>query len=140
MDKGEDAMTVFNIEVVSRQQVEMIDVTAEIGQRIRASGIQSGLAVLFVPHTTAAVTINENADPDVQRDMVMELNKIVPFQDDYRHGEGNSAAHLKSSLIGASQTLLIEDGAPVLGTWQGIYFCEFDGPRRRRLLLRVLEG
>jgi secondary thiamine-phosphate synthase enzyme len=140
MDKGEDAMTISNIEVVSRQRVEILDVTAEIARRIRASGIQSGLAVLFVPHTTAAVTINENADPDVQRDLIMELNKIVPFEDDYRHGEGNSAAHLKSSLIGASQTLLIEDGAPVLGTWQGIYFCEFDGPRRRRLLLKVVEG
>jgi secondary thiamine-phosphate synthase enzyme len=133
-------MTIATIEVVSRRQVEMLDLTAEIAGRIRASGIQSGLAILFVPHTTAGVTINENADPDVQRDMLMELNKIVPFEDGYRHGEGNSAAHLKSSLIGASQTLLIEDGAPVLGTWQGIYFCEFDGPRQRRLLLKMVEG
>jgi secondary thiamine-phosphate synthase enzyme len=132
-------MTIATIEVISRQQVELLDVTAEVGRRIQASGVQSGLAVLFVPHTTAAITINENADPDVQRDLIMELNKIVPFQDNYRHSEGNSAAHLKSSLIGASQTLLIEDGAPVLGTWQGIYFCEFDGPRRRRLLLKVSE-
>jgi secondary thiamine-phosphate synthase enzyme len=132
-------MAIATIEVVSRQQVEMIDVTAEIGKLIRASAIQSGLAILFVPHTTAAITINENADPDVQRDLVMELNKIVPFDDGYRHGEGNSAAHLKSSLIGASQTLLVEDGTPVLGTWQGIYFCEFDGPRRRRLLLKMVE-
>jgi secondary thiamine-phosphate synthase enzyme len=133
-------MTIATIEVVSRRQVEMLDLTAEIAGRIRASGIQSGLAILFVPHTTAGVTINENADPDVQRDMLMELNKIVPFEDGYRHGEGNSAAHLKSSLIGASQTLLVADGAPVLGTWQGIYFCEFDGPRQRRLLLKMVEG
>jgi secondary thiamine-phosphate synthase enzyme len=133
-------MATITIEVASRQQVEMLDVTAEVARHIRASGIRNGLAVLFVPHTTAAVTINENADPDVQRDMIMELNRIVPFEDGYRHNEGNSAAHLKSSLIGASQTLLIENGAPLLGTWQGIYFCEFDGPRRRRLLLKVLEG
>jgi secondary thiamine-phosphate synthase enzyme len=132
-------MAIATIEVLSRQQVEMIDVTAEVGKIIRASAIQNGLAILFVPHTTAAITINENADPDVQRDLIMELNKIVPFDDGYRHGEGNSAAHLKSSLIGASQTLLVEDGTPVLGTWQGIYFCEFDGPRRRRLLLKMVE-
>jgi secondary thiamine-phosphate synthase enzyme len=132
-------MAIATIEVLSRQQVEMIDVTAEVGKMIRASAIQNGLAILFVPHTTAAITINENADPDVQRDLIMELNKIVPFDDGYRHGEGNSAAHLKSSLIGVSQTLLVEHGTPVLGTWQGIYFCEFDGPRRRRLLLKMVE-
>jgi secondary thiamine-phosphate synthase enzyme len=95
---------------------------------------------LFVPHTTAALTINENADPDVVRDMIMELNKIVPMDDGYRHGEGNSAAHIKSTLVGASETVLIEDGEPVLGTWQGIYFCEFDGPRRRKLHLKVMKG
>jgi len=130
----------ITIEVGSRQQVEMIDVTAEVRRAIREAGVDAGLAVLFVPHTTAAVTINENADPDVVRDMVMELNKIVPLDDHYRHAEGNSAAHLKSSLVGASETLLIEGGEPVLGTWQGIYFCEFDGPRRRRLHLQVIAG
>ncbi len=128
----------ITIEISSRQQVELIDVTAEVRQAIRQSGVRSGLAVLFVPHTTAAVTINENADPDVVRDLIMELNKIVPFEDNYRHGEGNSAAHLKSTLVGASETLLVEEGAPVLGTWQGIYFCEFDGPRRRHLQLQVV--
>jgi len=131
---------VITIEINSRQRVEMLDVTAEVRRAIRDSGIDSGLAALFVPHTTAAVTINENADPDVVRDMVMELNKIVPIDDGYRHAEGNSAAHLKSSLVGASETLLVEHGAPVLGTWQGIYFCEFDGPRRRRLQLQVIRG
>jgi len=128
------------IEVVSRQQVELIDVTAEVRRAIRESGARSGLAVLFVPHTTAAVTINENADPDVVRDLAMELNKIVPFEDNYRHAKGNSAAHLKSSLVGAGETLLVENGEPVLGTWQGIYFCEFDGPRRRRLHIKVQAG
>jgi len=130
----------ITIEIASGKQVEMLDVTAEVRQAIREAGVASGLAVLFVPHTTAAVTINENADPDVVRDMVMELNKIVPFDDGYRHAEGNSAAHLKSTLVGASETLLIEGGAPVLGTWQGIYFCEFDGPRHRRLHLQVISG
>lgn len=130
----------ITIEIESRQRVEMLDVTREIRRGIRESGVEAGVAVLFVPHTTAAVTINENADPDVVRDMVMELNKLVPFDDHYRHAEGNSAAHIKSTLVGASETLLIEKGEPLLGTWQGIYFCEFDGPRRRRLHLRVLPG
>jgi len=130
----------ITLDIRSRQQVEMIDVTAEVRRAVRDAGVEAGLAVLFVPHTTAAVTINENADPDVVRDMVMELNKIVPFDDHYRHAEGNSAAHIKSTLVGASETLLVEGGEPVLGTWQGIYFCEFDGPRRRKLHLRVIAG
>jgi secondary thiamine-phosphate synthase enzyme len=128
------------LEISSHQQSEMLDITGEVRRAIRQAGIDSGLAVLFVPHTTAAVTINENADPDVVRDMLMELGKIVPFDDHYRHAEGNSAAHLKSTLVGASETLLIEGGEPVLGTWHGIYFCEFDGPRRRRLHIRLLAG
>lgn len=128
----------ITLDIESRRQTEMIDITGEVRRAIRQAGIDSGLAVLFVPHTTAAVTINENADPDVVRDILMELNKIVPFDDHYRHAEGNSAAHLKSTLVGASETLLIEKGEPALGTWQGIYFCEFDGPRRRRLHIQVL--
>lgn len=128
----------ITIDVESRRQTEMLDITEEVRRAIRQTGIDSGLVVLFVPHTTAAVTINENADPDVVRDILMELNKIVPFDDHYRHAEGNSAAHLKSTLVGASETLLIDKGEPVLGTWQGIYFCEFDGPRRRRLHIRVV--
>lgn len=128
------------LEIISRQQVEMIDLTAKIRGLIDTSGVREGLAVLFVPHTTAAVTINENADPDVTRDLVMELNRIVPFEDGYRHLEGNSAAHLKSSLVGASETLIIADGKPVLGTWQGIYFCEFDGPRHRQLQVQIISA
>lgn len=130
----------ITIEVESRQRVEMLDITREVRLAIRKTGIEAGLAVLFVPHTTAAVTINENADPDVVRDILMELGKIVPFDDHYRHAEGNSAAHLKSTLVGASETLLIEKGEPLLGTWQGVYFCEFDGPRRRRLHIRVVPA
>lgn len=118
----------------------MIDLTREIGRLIEASGVKEGVAFLFVPHTTAAVTINENADPDVTRDLIMELNRIVPFEDGYRHAEGNSAAHLKSSLVGVSETLIVAGGKPVLGTWQGIYFCEFDGPRRRRLQVKIVPA
>ena len=128
----------ITLDLRSRQPVEMIDVTARVRDAIRQSGIRSGLALVFTPHTTAAVTINENADPDVVADLCMEINKIVPFDDHYRHTEGNSAAHLKSSLFGASETLIVENGAPLLGTWQGIYFCEFDGPRSRRLHIQVI--
>ncbi len=128
------------IDIVSRQQVEMIDITSEVCRIITARGIDSGLALLQVPHTTAAVTINENADPDVIRDIAMELNKVIPFEDHYRHGEGNSAAHIKSSLVGAGELLIVADGRPVLGTWQGIYFCEFDGPRQRKMHIKVLAG
>ena len=90
------------------------------------------------PHTTAAITINENADPDVVRDLVASLNRLVPFDDRYRHAEGNSAAHVKSTLVGASETLIVQDGKPLLGTWQGVYFCEFDGPRRRQVHVKVI--
>jgi len=112
------------IEITTRSRVEMVDVTTEIRRVVAESGIRRGAVLLFVPHTTAAVTINENADPDVARDMVMEINRVIPFDDGYRHGEGNSAAHIKSSLVGASLWLIVEDGRPFLGTWQGIYFCE----------------
>ena len=130
----------IEIDVTSKQPVEMIDVTAAVRQAVSRNGLRDGAVLLFVPHTTAAVTINENADPDVVRDMLMELDKIVPRDDGYRHGEGNSAAHIKSTLVGVSQLLPVADGEPVLGTWQGVYFCEFDGPRRRRLLLQVLTA
>lgn len=128
------------IDIVSRQRVEMIDITSEVCRVIAATGIDSGLALLQVPHTTAAVTINENADPHVVRDITMELNKVIPFEDRYQHGEGNSAAHIKSSLVGAGELLIVDKGKPVLGIWQGIYFCEFDGPRQRKMHIKVLAG
>jgi secondary thiamine-phosphate synthase enzyme len=128
------------LNVASRSQTEFIEVTGQISRVIAESGIDQGLAVLFVPHTTAAVTINENADPDVASDMIKGLNRLIPLQDNYRHQEGNSAAHIKSSLIGCSETILIQSGAPLLGTWQGIYFCEFDGPRQRKLQIRLIPG
>ncbi len=126
--------------VNSNKQVEMIDITHEVRSSIRDADITDGLAIVYTPHTTAAITINENADPDVTRDIIMEINKIVPLQDGYRHMEGNSAAHIKSSLFGASETLIINNGEPVLGTWQSIYFCEFDGPRRRKVHLQVISS
>jgi secondary thiamine-phosphate synthase enzyme len=126
------------LHVKSTRQVEMIDISEEVCNIIRETGLTKGLAVVFTPHTTAAVTINENADPDVCRDLVMAINKIVPMQDGYHHFEGNSAAHLKSSLFGASETLIINDGKISLGTWQGIYFCEFDGPRQRQVQIQVI--
>jgi secondary thiamine-phosphate synthase enzyme len=130
----------LTLSIHSNQQVEMIDITRQVAEAVGNSGVYDGLVVVFVPHTTAGVTINENADPDVTHDLVMELNKIVPFADGYRHREGNSAAHLKASLVGASETLILRNGALQLGTWQGIFFCEFDGPRRRQLQLKVIAG
>jgi secondary thiamine-phosphate synthase enzyme len=116
---------------------ELVDITREVQSLVTGSHIQEGLCVVYVPHTTAGVTINEAADPSVKADLLMELNKIVPFQDRYQHTEGNSAAHIKASLVGSSVTVPISGGSLALGTWQGIYFCEFDGPRRRQVLVRI---
>ncbi|MCK8060158.1 MULTISPECIES: secondary thiamine-phosphate synthase enzyme YjbQ [unclassified Fusibacter] len=126
------------IQVRSKGHQTMIDVTREVGVALQESGIRNGMLVLFVPHTTAAVTINENADPHVVRDMLAGLEKVFPEKGDYRHYEGNSHAHLKSSCIGVDQTVLVENGLMLLGTWQGIYFCEFDGPRTRELVIKVM--
>ena len=126
-------------QIRSIQPIEMIDISADVCKAISEVGITDGLAVIFTPHTTAAITINENADPDVCHDLVMAINKIVPMHDGYRHLEGNSAAHLKSSLFGVSETLIINDGEVILGTWQGIYFCEFDGPRQRQVQIQVIS-
>ncbi|MGB4705202.1 MAG: secondary thiamine-phosphate synthase enzyme YjbQ [Candidatus Saccharicenans sp.] len=119
---------------------EFIDITGRIRTLIRESGVKSGLAVVFCPHTTCALTINEHADPDVRADIMMALRKLVPENIPYAHTEGNSPAHIKSSLLGNSLTLLVEDGDIVLGTWQGIFLCEFDGPRRRQIWVRIIEG
>lgn len=115
-----------------------VDITARVKQIVRESGIDEGLCVAFCPHTTAAITINENADPDVVHDLKLALEEIFPDRRDFRHAEGNSAAHLKSSAIGASETLLVSNGSLTLGTWQGIYFCEFDGPRHRKVYVQVV--
>ena len=118
----------------------MIDITAQVRKAVADSGIQDGICVVFIPHTTAAVTINENADPDVQTDFMKEINKIVPWEDGYLHSEGNSSAHLKASMMGFSETLIVERGQLLLGTWQGIYFLEYDGPRSRRVYVKTLKG
>jgi secondary thiamine-phosphate synthase enzyme len=119
---------------------EMIDITGRIAEEVRKSGIKDGICHLFIPHTTAAITINENADPDVPRDILTALDRLVPLSDNYTHAEGNSAAHIKASLFGTSQTLFIKDGRLVLGTWQSLFFCEFDGPRTRKVLVGLIAG
>jgi len=127
------------LQVRSSKQTEFIDITRLVQEIVQKAGVEDGLCILLVPHTTAAVTINENADPSVPRDILMELNKIVPFEDRYQHTEGNSPAHIKSSLIGCSELLFIESGKILLGTWQGIFFCEFDGPRNRQVHIKVIR-
>ena len=126
------------LNIRTTQHTQMIDITHLVQDVVSESGIQDGICTVFVPHTTAAVTINENADPDVVRDFTMEINKIVPWEDGYHHMEGNAAAHLKSSMIGFSEQIIIEDGKLLLGIWQGIYFCEYDGPRSRKVLVKVM--
>ena len=131
---------VETLAVKTSSRVELLDITHLIQKVVAESGVKSGLCMVYVPHTTAAVTINENADPDVKMDIIKELNKIVPFNDHYSHLEGNAAAHIKSSLVGTSEILVVEEGSLVLGTWQGICFCEFDGPRSRKVLVKVVPG
>ncbi len=126
-------MTKFTLRTNAR--CEMIDITDRVATLVRESGRRDGSCRVFVPHTTAAVTINENADPDVPRDILDSLDRIVPLSNRYRHAEGNAAAHVKASLLGASQTVFIENGRLVLGTWQSLFFCEFDGPRTRDVLV-----
>ncbi|MCK5033549.1 MAG: secondary thiamine-phosphate synthase enzyme YjbQ [Calditrichia bacterium] len=128
----------YEIEISTTDQVQFIDITQKIKEALDEEEIKNGICIVFVPHTTAAVTINENADPDVSTDMIKEINKIVPFSDNYRHFEGNSAAHLKSSMVGVSETVIIEEGNLKLGRWQGIYFCEFDGPRKRKIWIKPI--
>ncbi len=127
-------------QVKTSKQIELINITRSIQEVVGKSGVEEGLCFIFIPHTTAAVTINENADPSVSRDIVMELNKMVSFEGPYQHGEGNSSAHIKASLVGSSPTLFVEFGKLVLGTWQGIFFCEFDGPRNRTVQVKVVKS
>jgi len=128
------------ISLKTNDRVEFVDITSKIQNAVKKTGVDSGLVMIHIPHTTAAVTINENADPDVAADIKKEVNKIIPFDDNYAHLEGNSAAHIKSSLFGVDQTVIIKNKKLLLGTWQGIYFCEFDGPRSRNIYLKIMEG
>jgi len=126
------------VTVRTRQSNELADVTEAVRRAVVSAGLKDGLVTVFVPHTTAAVTINENADPDVVHDILFTLEELVPRgRGGYRHSEGNSDAHVKASLVGPSVTLIVENGQLVLGTWQGVYLCEFDGPRTRRVLIKV---
>ncbi len=126
-------------QVRTSKQTEFIDITHSVQEAVQKTGVREGVCIIFIPHTTAAITINENADPSVSKDIIMELNKIVPFEDRYQHTEGNSPAHIKASLIGCSQTVFVESGKLALGTWQGIFFCEFDGPRSRKVNVKVIS-
>src|SRR5450759_279994 len=128
------------ISLQTHSSVEMIDITAAVQKAAGEEKIEEGVCLVYTPHTTAAVTINENADPDVPRDILAALDRAVPFSADYRHAEGNSAAHVKSSLVGASELVIIEKGRLVLGTWQAIFFCEFDGPRTRKCIIKFLPA
>jgi secondary thiamine-phosphate synthase enzyme len=129
-------MKKFDISTSSTEA--FVDITAKVEEEIRASGVKTGICLVYIPHTTAAVTINENADPTVRQDLMMVLRKAAPDSLPYAHAEGNSPAHVKASLVGSSVAVIIEAGRLALGTWQGIFFCEFDGPRRRHVYLKII--
>ncbi|MBC8430406.1 MAG: YjbQ family protein [Desulfobacterales bacterium] len=126
--------------VNSKDRTELIDITSRVQDAVRSASVGNGLCMLYVPHTTAGVTINESADPSVKDDILMVLNKIVPWEAGYRHLEGNSPAHVKATLVGSSELIAIEHDRLVLGTWQGIFFCEFDGPRTRKVHIKIISS
>ncbi len=128
-----------HLRVKTNARTELVDITQGVQRLVTESGIRSGVCYVYVPHTTAGITINENTDPNVGRDILKELNKVIPFDDAYGHSEGNSAAHIKSTLVGMSKSVLVEDGRLALGTWQAVFFCEFDGPRDRRVMVKVMK-
>ena len=125
------------ISVKTSGQTEMVDITSQVQNELKRSGVREGRLTLYVPHTTAAITINEGADPAVKADILMVLNQMVPWEANYKHMEGNSPAHVKASLVGSAETVLVSGGRLVLGTWQKIFFCEFDGPRNRKLHIQI---
>jgi len=127
------------IKIKTDKRVELKDITGKIKQKVKDFDIKDGILILNVPHTTAGITINESADPDVKQDIKNEINKVIPFEDNYKHREGNSAAHIKSTLVGCSQNIIIKNNKLLLGRWQGIFFCEFDGPRSRNLNIKAIE-
>jgi len=130
-------MITTEIQVKTKQRNELVDITPQVEKTVEKSGIDEGICVLAVPHTTAAVTVNENADPSVKADIIAKLNALVPAGDRYQHREGNADAHIKATMVGPSEVLLVKDGRLSLGTWQGVFFCEFDGPRTRRVVIKV---
>ncbi len=130
-------MKTFSVSTPSR--TAFVNITSQVRQAVQNTGIQNGLVTVYVPHTTCAVTINEAADHDVVRDIQFQLDKLAPYEQGYHHLEGNADAHIKTSLIGSSETIILDDGRLVLGTWQGVFLCEFDGPRTRKVYVKVLK-
>ena len=126
--------------IKSKKQIETIDITNEVRRVINDLGVREGICTIFVPHTTAGITINEGADPDVMRDFIDKLDELIPLEGGYLHAEGNSAAHIKTSIVGSSVQIMVDKGEPVLGTWQSVFFCEFDGPRERKVQVKVVES
>ena len=126
--------------VKTKKRIETVDITKEVRGVIYDLGVKEGICTIVVPHTTAGITINEGADPDVMRDFIDKLDELIPLESDYLHAEGNSAAHIKTSIVGSSVHIMIDKGEPLLGTWQSIFFCEFDGPRERKVQVKVIEG
>ena len=132
---------VYEISLKTTGRTQFVDITRQVEAVVAQTGVKSGICVIYAPHTTAGITINENADPTVKKDIKTMLDKLIPWREAfYEHAEGNSAAHIKSSIVGCSQTVIIQDGRLLLGTWQGIYFCEFDGPRTRKVYVKIIEG
>ena len=127
------------LRVQTKSRTELVDITQGIQWLVTESGIRSGVCYVYVPHTTSGITVNENTDPNVGRDILKELNKVIPFDDQYSHNEGNSAAHIKSTIVGVSKAVMVEEGRLALGTWQAIFYCEFDGPRDRRVFVKVMK-
>lgn len=131
----------YTMQITTSKRDEMRDITREVSSKVSQSGVQEGIAIVYCPHTTAGIAINENADPDVKHDVLMRLDEVYPWEHpQYRHMEGNTASHLKSITTGPSQTIIIQDGRLLLGRWQGIYFCEFDGPRQREYMIKIMQG
>ncbi|WP_018249164.1 secondary thiamine-phosphate synthase enzyme YjbQ [Orenia marismortui] len=128
------------LDIKTTKRGELIDITRKVEEVVSQSAVKKGTCLVFIPHTTAAVTINENADPTVKRDILHKLDQLIPWKDNYQHLEGNSAAHLKASLFGNSEQIIIKGGRLLLGTWQGIYFAEFDGPRRRKVQVKIVTS
>jgi secondary thiamine-phosphate synthase enzyme len=128
---------IYSVEIQTAERAELLDITGHVQSAVRKSGVQSGICVVYLPHTTAGLTVNENADPDVGRDMLEKLSQLAPRRGSYAHAEGNSDAHIKASMMGFSETFLVDSGQLVLGTWQSVFLAEFDGPRSRRVLVKV---
>jgi secondary thiamine-phosphate synthase enzyme len=132
---------IHKLEIKTQKRDQFIEITDRVRELVRMENMKDGIVIVYSPHTTAGITINENADPDVVHDMLMRLDEVYPWEHPkYRHAEGNTASHLKASTVGTSQTVLVTNGQLLLGTWQGIYFCEFDGPRRRNVYIKILKG